>query len=117
MHFTGNLKLTNFIAADNTIYRYGVGNSGVDVEDSVFIGLSDDMRIRLGKTCPNTNDGIYASFNNGLNGRQQIYFNNVEFRNFECNAKTITWYMDSRFANGQQRNPSLPLLQSGGLTN
>ena len=105
MHFTGNLKLSNFIAADNTIYRYGFGNTGVDVEDSVFIGLSDDMRIRLGKTCPNTSNGIYASFNTDLNGRKQIHFKNVEFRNFECNAKTIMWYMDDRFSNKNMGDP------------
>ena len=106
MHFTSNLKLTNLVAADNTIYRYGFGNGGVDFEDSLFIGLSDDMRYRLHQNCPNTREGIRASFNTRLDGRKQIHFKNVEFRNFECTAKTLTWYMDDRFSNKNMGDPA-----------
>ena len=107
MHFTGNLKFTNLVAADNTIFRYGQGNTGVDIENSLFIGLSDDMRYRLNQNCPNTRDGVFASFNTPLdNQRRQLNFKNVEFRNFECSAKAITWYMDGRHSNKNMGDPT-----------
>jgi len=109
-HFTG-IKFTNFVAADDRTYTYGFRNAGVDFEDSLFIGLSDDYRLRLNKDCPETNHGIDATFNNLLDGsNKQVHFKNVEFRNFNCNSRTITWGFDDRFAN---RNMGDPLVESG----
>jgi len=113
MHKTGNIKFTNFLSADDHLSIYGFKNDGVDFEDSLFIGLSDDARLRLDRDCPWHKDGIQAAFNTLIGeGRKQVHLKNVEFRNYNCNSRPITFYMDSRFSHWNY-NMGDPFVGSG----
>lgn len=107
-HISGNFKFTNAIVADNQFVRYGVWNGmsmeGVTWEESEFIGLSDDARLRLGTNCPR--GGIRASYNNWPGQQGQFALTNVTFSNWPC-GKSITWYTDSRY---QPTNMGDPLV-------
>ncbi len=99
-HITGNLSLRNALFSDNKFsVRYGVWNSGVTIEDSKFIGLSKDQELRMGKSCPPSHGhGIRASMNNYPNRYGGLALKDVEFSNFICNTRSISYYKDNRLA-------------------
>ncbi len=99
-HITGNVSLKNCLFADNKIsVRYGVWNSGVTFEDSKFIGLSKDQKLRRGQNCPPPNGhGIRASMNSWPKNYGGLALKNVEFDNFICGTESITFYYDNRLS-------------------
>jgi len=99
-HITGNLTFKNALIADNTFgVRYGVFNEGVTFEDSLFIGVSRDNELRLGKTCPPAGGaGIRSSMNARPNRWQNIALKNVVFTDFTCSSKTMTFYTDNQLS-------------------
>lgn len=97
-HITGNLTFTKALLSDNKVsVRYGVWNKGIDFEDSLFIGLSQDQTLRRGKTCPPGWYGIRASMNGSPGGGYKNFaLKNVVFDNFVCGTKSIAFYKDRR---------------------
>lgn len=96
-HITGNIYISNSVIADNYYgIRYGAWNTGVALENTKFIGLSQDVHLRLGKVCPYTKAGIYPSVNNFPSNQGQIELKNVDFTDFWCGSQTIELYEDPR---------------------
>ncbi len=77
-HICGNFKVSNSLLAENKYgMRHGVGNTGVDIENSTFLGYTDDSEARKGMTGPN-GLGVRASYNTGFyNDDAALSFTNV----------------------------------------
>ena len=96
MHITG-IKIRNSLITDNVIgIRYGVWNTGVELENTVIKGYSDVAEFQKGQTCAK-GLGIRPSINNCLTcGEDNMKFTNVTFTKFNCGKRTIEPYFDSR---------------------
>ena len=96
MHITG-VKIRNSLIADNVIgIRYGVWNTGVELENTVIKGYSDVAEFQKGQSCAK-GLGIRPSINNCLTcGEDNMKFTNVTFTKFNCGKRTIEPYFDSR---------------------
>ena len=77
-HICGNFKVRNSLLAENKYgMRHGVGNTGVDIENSTFLGYTDDSEARKGMNGPN-GLGVRASYNTGFyNDDAALSFTNV----------------------------------------
>lgn len=96
-HITGNLKIINSVIADCAFgIRYGVFNSGVTLENSTIVALSEDDEKRRGLSCKWRFAGIRPTFNDKPERFGAIVLDNVEFVNFQCNVHTIEYYKDKQ---------------------
>lgn len=77
-HICGHFTVRDSLFAENAYgMRHGVGNSGVDLVNTTFLGYTDDSESRMGWTGPN-GMGVRASYNTGFyNGDKALSFTNV----------------------------------------
>lgn len=102
---SGDITIRNGIIADNGIGVKYFGNqgSGLTLENTQIIGMSQDAQVRFGWTCATTNPGIRYSFND----IHQPNLQNVTFAGFNCGRKTLGPYWESRFGGQPQMGESL----------
>ena len=81
-HIWGNFRVSNSLFAENKYgMRHGVGNTGVEIVASTFLGYTDDSESRKGRTTPN-GIAVRTSYNTGFfNGDAAMSFTNV-----------VSWY-------------------------
>ncbi len=77
-HICGNYRVSNSLFAENNYgMRHGVGNTGVEIAASTFLGYTDDSESRKGRTTPN-GIAVRTSYNTGFfNGDAAMSFTNV----------------------------------------
>lgn len=77
-HICGHFQIVNSLLAENAYgMRHGVGNTGVDILHTTFLGYTDDSETRKGWTGPN-GMGVRTSYNTRLfNDDAAVSFTNV----------------------------------------